>query len=422
MKSKSKSKRSKTVVSRVNSKQPKRGNVVAGCLWPDPFDAPDVPTERVLLQYLAKPASLPAYMQEQIAQSPDCQRALKIVKSRAAIKEEPISLEASMFLHLLPKKVKYIPSKSHASIGESREDKSAAGQIWRCSGIVEKLLDGMLKTRRTFLPVDLLLLSESHKTEWNDYVCDAVVCSPIELWPDVDDDAGDVVLRDKAGAEWVVHTNMTGQVSLDGLKRFLGYAADGCLKAVMEACRQKNSSSAPIFGVARKQLAARADWAFATARARKAHASSESGIVCLELSRSAKNWFLTNKKATEPVRAMAAATGSAEYKLTRLKVFVGEQTSKYPKDERGVFAAPIVPLHRMENQLDHIRGVWKIEESEPVFRKGSAVRLITRNTGDVLASGKVAKDGLTLEFYSKYNRPDAELLSQDWFIQGADHA
>src|SRR3569623_854563 len=48
-------------------------------LWPDPFDAPDVPEAPVLAAFSDSPSSLSVDMHEQIAGSANCRRAAALV-------------------------------------------------------------------------------------------------------------------------------------------------------------------------------------------------------------------------------------------------------------------------------------------------------------------------------------------------------
>ena len=370
-----------------------------------------MPPQHVLRQFLVAPETLASELREQLVESINCQRALEHVQARVSAKSSGLSAKAKDFLENLS-----MPQGQSSGVKAGRAGGATAwpyasipgrGEIWRCASKVEVGDRGQIHVRRTYQPMDVLILTQPSPTPWAEQVWQAVVCSPYELWPKPSPRAGDIVFQDQSGADWVAHASLAGPIIPDSLESRISVVPSNHLSAVAAAVLKKPAVS--VHGLERARLAARASYAFATARARQAQRDLSGAIL---------DCFKRHHKETEPIILLAAGTKSPSFTRIRTRVFIGPNPFESRQAGHGFCAAVLVPLHQVETPANGVRGVWKIEADDPVFRPGSQASLISRSNLLVVATGTVAADGLTIEFRSEFAGSDADLAAQDWFIWG----
>lgn len=177
-------------------------------LWPDPFEAPEVPPADILQRLFANPDQDPDLL-VQIEGSATCARAVAALKAR-----ELLFGQLEKVKPLKPLREQLCP----AAVPESPP---AFGEIWRTRMVVEGFDGEKIVPRKTWSPPLAFITGEPQSVGF-DTVCRAMLCSLRELCDDeiaaVDAD----IIRLESGHEFVVHFAFEYPVSLSQLEVCLG--------------------------------------------------------------------------------------------------------------------------------------------------------------------------------------------------------
>ena len=181
-------------------------------LWPDPFDAPEVPSPGILHAW-KQGGIRDADLSAQIAGSVDCGRALLVAELL-----EPESPEVAGVLPALRPE------------GPAQHPKP--GELWTTRRAVEAFVDDVPHCRRwTFSPVSVLLLNGPHAGD-DDRLWRAVAVS--SLWPEDERNASDIPVE-AAGATFIAHRWLEYPVSESQLHACIGTVSGETLASLEKA-------------------------------------------------------------------------------------------------------------------------------------------------------------------------------------------
>ena len=211
-------------------------------LWPDPFDASEVPPPGILHAW-KQGGIRDADLSAQIGGSVDCGRALLVAE---LLEPESPEDDAGVLPALRPE-------------GPAQNPKP--GELWTTRRAVEAFVDGVPHCRRwTFSPVSVLLLNGPHAAA-NDRVWRAIAVS--SLWPEDERNASDIPVE-AAGATFIAHRWLEYPVSESQLHACIGIVSGETLASL-----EKAEPVMPEESVEIARLLARCAFLPATADARR---------------------------------------------------------------------------------------------------------------------------------------------------------
>ncbi|MBT3191070.1 MAG: hypothetical protein HN341_00795 [Verrucomicrobia bacterium] len=260
-------------------------------LWPDASEAPEVPTESTLRQFLASPEKLDPDLVDQIQGSVNCARVLEKLRQQP-VSSEPLSSKEMSFLAQLRARSSRPQVNGHEPRHSAPDGALIAavcpafGQVWTTRSRVEACwIGGRMVSRWTYQPQSVVLVSAGQDVPWDDTIFRASPVSPRELWGDdilADDE---LVFRFPTGDELVAHLWLGYPVSACQLAACIGTLPEEEQERLELglAATEENLPLAPEDGaglpldplrdvealLARERLQVRAGWLPATADARR---------------------------------------------------------------------------------------------------------------------------------------------------------
>lgn len=200
-------------------------------LWPDPMEAPDVPPKKDLVAFLEDLGKINSDLARQIESSVSCLRALEGLQAEDQTENKNSATMTAFFQKVgiaddqenrqdedkTPNSHPVAPPPAHRLPTEVR-----CRQI-RSVRLEYQYWDGETFSRKfNFKPVDLLITSDRIERPAGDFFR-AVPCSPSEIWRTEDMLCPeDLVFKTVGGSQWVLHTWLGYQVSVDDLDDCLG--------------------------------------------------------------------------------------------------------------------------------------------------------------------------------------------------------
>lgn len=233
----------------------KKGGVVTHEeLWPDAFEAPDVPDRNIIGLFLDSQEKLDPDMREQIRMSEDCQRALQQLQRERIFEASPESAMDEE-IHAAAWKAAWESFKAKSSNkkkffkeeGESESEQKAmpptpnpspsspvpyirppqiaVGQIWNIANQCQVWSGTRLVNWQIFLLQRVLVVALPHTMPWGDSVIRIVPVVDTFLCPDGYRSAGDILLEERAPGFWddlVVHPYLEFPMSVRQLGNYIG--------------------------------------------------------------------------------------------------------------------------------------------------------------------------------------------------------
>ncbi len=389
-------------------------------LWPDPFDAPDVPPRDMLADYMrGGVARLPHvhgyryYLPKQITESINCQRALEALRAEqdpdhilhpaiSAELEEHLARQAwEVFKAQLSKSPRPpIRSTVHGTLPApvlppQPPATPTADQIWTTSHEVKRFDGFRRQSRYTWHPVNVLL-AEGPRPSGDDLVWRAMPCSPLDFWGVENVGDAEAVVEVSGAGTYVVHFQLEYPVSKSQLHAFVGVVADRTVEPGKAAATSE-------LRLERLRLFERAKWLSATADAFLAeweHKSEVKNSVG-QLPTNIRRVEFSDARAGVP--AMAASGGGAplmpaflwhgslpDY-LNRLQK--GEQ----PAGLEG-FRVKLIPPGPQQIS-GQVCAQWSVEGDVPpsvaaLLQPGLIFFLLDRMQGRVLGDGNCREGGV----------------------------
>jgi len=230
-------------------------------LWPDASDAPEVPPESVLLQYLNDRIQLDPDLCDQIEGSVNCQRELEFLRQRKIIGPPALDAATRAFFDSLPtpdaSEIADVSSSKCEQPESPPQNHRVRGQVWSTNSRVEHWTGEQFVNRWTYLPCDVLLVSDGEfLRESLDTVYDAVPLSAAELWPPDLRCNEDISIEVPVLGDVVAHLWLKTKVSGIQLASYLGDASKKELqrvdRAIQPVCsansaaRKRNTKAAAI--------------------------------------------------------------------------------------------------------------------------------------------------------------------------------
>lgn len=208
-------------------------------LWPDPFDAPEVPSRQFLETWLkTDEQNRDSDISEQIRESEACRRAIQLIRDEELLgishRDEALAAMARAGLApaagapskpLPPMPTNYFKGDSFAMGWE-------VGQIVRCNSVVHIPRDGMIRKRILREP-PLVILMERKRLLTGESCWGGFLCSSANWWSDflADDD---VVISVIKGRDYVAHLWVEITLSETQLGAWIATAAKASLQAIHE--------------------------------------------------------------------------------------------------------------------------------------------------------------------------------------------
>ncbi len=262
-------------------------------LWPDPFEAPEVPPRDLLEAYRRGPEHLPekvrGWLPAQIAQSVNCQRAVEMLRAEGDpghVLHPLISSEEERRLALPNLKSQISNLRSEAArrsaeepVDTLRESPAPENlepeisnlesrvapeidQVWTTKADVQIFNGQNLEPRRVWRPMNVLLaegpIRDAGETIWR-----AMPCTPLWVWGEENVGDSEAVVNVPGAGDYVVHFRLEYPVSARQLHACIGVAED-------RDFAPGNAPSTPELELERERVVEFAAWLSATADARRA--------------------------------------------------------------------------------------------------------------------------------------------------------
>lgn len=361
-------------------------------LWPDPFEAPEVPPPDVLLR---------------VAEHPEEDRDLvaQVCDSLTARRALFTALAARNFSSLSPR-VKPLRPIATSLRQAGADTPPVFGEIWHTSAVVEFFDGERIAPRRTWSPPMALVVSEPQDMGF-DSVCRAVFCSVRELCDEeILECGGTSVFRDSAGFEYVAHLELEYPMSCSQLAVRVGVVdpsdvaplqdamaanQSGEQHPLLNSVKHLSSYGATIFS----RLAAQAIWLSANADARLAHREADVEAD-EEMEKILIDWDAISKSlgSVEETLPLAAAGGGQRW-TTLLTVQGGlenlEASLKEIDDQTARRAVMNdYPVARDDGSAS---GQWEIKNGD-LPGEGCEFFLLFRQTGEILGAGHARGGGI----------------------------
>ena len=276
-------------------------------LWPDPFDAPDVPDRETLGAYLDNPTGADPDLAEQLRESVNARRALEALRVERGdhpasdllesiplgqVDAEPDwgALTARLNALLPQQKGTLLPPRFSEA---DRFLQPQPGQVWLTTDAVQVWQEGRLVRRRTN-EVPLALITESaDRMENGDDVARGVAVSPAAHWPDGWIASDEIRVTTDRQDPYVAHVWLEYPISRRQLLRPLAVLDEASLENLLVAVRARQQglpltedercgrtldarADAPVL-LERERLAVRASWLGATAQSLRLAAEAAAG-------------------------------------------------------------------------------------------------------------------------------------------------
>ena len=260
-------------------------------LWPDPYEAPEVPSKAILRKFLLDPVKLEKDLVDQIKGSINCTRALEQLRRPAEYASKPDWMTDELAANLKHTLANGQPAKKSKPTADASFGHREFGQIWHSCSEVERWTGSEIAHRWTFRPLDVILVSSAIDMPWDDTIFRAVAVSHAELWPSDMQADDEITITLPDGGRFVVHLWLDYPISACQLAHRIGTLANTeCTRlkigttAIEEglALAPRDGAGLPLDPVqdratmqARQRLHACASWLSATADARRKWAESQ---------------------------------------------------------------------------------------------------------------------------------------------------
>ena len=172
-------------------------------IWPEPALAPEVPPETEMERYLTIGpfAFTPDWLREQIAESAACQRALEDLRLRRLLGD-------TSSLKTVLEKAGFRVTKQAGPVTSPPPSAQSGpigfGELRRSRGLVFVFTERGARKRQTFRPM-LILPVEGPLLEVEEQFWRAIVCTPMESWPEEYFADDEIVVRSSAGHDYIAH-------------------------------------------------------------------------------------------------------------------------------------------------------------------------------------------------------------------------
>jgi hypothetical protein len=260
-------------------------------LWPNPFEAPDVPPRELLEAFRRGPEHLPQDMRDwlpaQIKQSVNCQLALEVLKTEedpghilhpliSPAEDARLAMTAweefkarHRVAHEQPMEAAVLrdaPAVPPHTIPLGSPEEPAVDQIWTTKGDVEIFNGRRPEPRRVWLPMNVLLaegpIQDRGETLWR-----AMPCTPLEVWGEENVGDSEAVVNVPVEGEYVVHFRLEYPVSARQLHACIGTVEDSGIVP-------GNAPTTPELELERERVLECAAWLSATADAQRTRAEA----------------------------------------------------------------------------------------------------------------------------------------------------
>ena len=380
-------------------------------LWPDPFEAPDVPPTDILQRLLGHPGSDPD-LEAQVAESATGRRAVAAMRATLAI-FGPTGSSKSLK-----------PIRQQLLSTARPESPPAFGEIWRTRMVVEHFDGEEIVPRKTWAP-SLAFITDEPQDVGFDTICRAMLCSIREMCdPEVADIDSEVVRLD-SGHEFVVHFALEYPVSTSQLEICIGEIDPmqaGSLQEKMSSfasCTETDAANAPEISpsvlIQLERLAEFGAWLASNADARIARQNAAASPVrvvtpnrfapCVEAVRSYhfEGLALAAEGGQRWTNALIWAGG-----IDALKPFVSTGAQSELRARAELIECPACKAD------GEAVGQWRLEHGTAAsVPEGTEFFLAQASTGRILAAGRAGTDGFVdLETGGGFK----EIQPADWLL------
>ena len=245
-------------------------------LWPDPWEAPEVPPRDVLQLYQQGIQNLPSefrtWLPNQIRASVNCQRALEELRAETN-PEHLLHPVVSAFRSDIPPLVsgyigqtappgaeKSLTSQARAPAKSSGAVDPAPDQLWTTRPGVAHFNGRGMESRYTWGPLNVFLV-EHQPAGRGEVLWRAIPCTPLWVWGEENVGSDEAVIEIEDGEQYVAHFTLEYPVHARQLYACIGVAKDVELEP-------GHAQTTPNLALERDRLLDCADWLSATADAR----------------------------------------------------------------------------------------------------------------------------------------------------------
>ena len=177
-------------------------------LWPDPMEAPEVPSETILRQFIEDEQSIEATLGDQLKSLPNCKRALAHLQAEILLQEVmPVSTN-EVLLPDLPK------TTSNGSIEESiigLESSLIPGAVCSLDPAIRHWRQNLLFEREIFSQ-ELVMLLARRENKGNEEIWQVAPCSLAITCPDELSSEADFKFSSPEGLEYVARLDLATEV------------------------------------------------------------------------------------------------------------------------------------------------------------------------------------------------------------------
>ena len=360
-------------------------------LWPDPFDAPEVPDRELLREWLANPKAVEQAwpgLGAQIREEVNCQRALEILRAESYPDHLLHDFHASDEAGVADKRYRNalqtapaapVPSESKPQPLRQIHDGPEIGQLWSTGHRVEVLDENSrLEYRYLWQPMRVLL-TDGPFTARGETIWRAVPCTPLPEW---ECGVGDCIVCPEGGLEYAAHLDLEFPVHIRQLRlgKYIGAVSEESLAAAeMDAPAKR-----PRVRIDNERLLAAASWLAVTADARRLWHEARAEKVA-ELSKlehrmpDAIDWTQQHF----PVLAAAAAGENPPIRCLawpgNISALVAAVIDNKHIEDSVEFRAEL----RGEPQLDAATGLpdvrWRLRDAPEGLREGDTFEVLALN-------------------------------------------
>jgi hypothetical protein len=338
-------------------------------LWPNPFEAPEVPASSTLDQWLrTSELERDRDLTAQINESVHCQRALQVLSLRDMLlpSETPPDEEQQARLLAVRGLLQQAPiHPPHQEDVAAIAQKHMVGSLCPTTSVVEHFdpaCSDRAQHRQTSNPLDVLLVGGPYQGD-EDTVWRCIAASSSPSWPAYLHQEDDLLVHALDGSEWVAHLWLSYNVSEAQLLLPISQAHDSALEAI-ELSGLTSPSGLPIepecspeVQLERDRLAACARFLPATADAREHQAKASLKTKLIQFPSPAEN-VRTSLTSLIPL----AARGGGVTHATVFQGLFAELLAQLESGKSMTFspfkeAAPLSPLRSRDGNVE---GQWDV--------------------------------------------------------------
>lgn len=195
-------------------------------LWPDPFEAPDVPGRETLRLYLESPSLLAEGLFAQISESIHCQRALEFLAEGDEVPEREDTWLTTAAHDIIAHQSTSTPITESPPASPIPDRFPEPGLLFSTKSEVDFWDGEKLTIRRTYHPLTVLILTPEITLPWKDAIFRAVACTPADFWPQDWRAEDEILISTSDGREYIAHLWLEYPVSLSQLEGLIGELSD----------------------------------------------------------------------------------------------------------------------------------------------------------------------------------------------------